>query len=1069
MRAQILNASAGSGKTYRLAYKYVRDVVEHPASYRSILAVTFTNKATEEMKSRILKEIHRLAAGMESPYLADLSRELHLPDEVIRRRAKEVRSSILHDYSHFTVLTIDTFFQRILRAFIKELNLELNYNIELDDVPLIAQGTDALIEQITTDNELRQWLGRFVEEQVEEGRSWDIRSGIRELGRELFKETNKDSIAAARSRDQLAAVMEQLKSRCDAETAVLRGIAARIVATVEAAGGSIADFPYGASGFMGWIRRAAADDRSYQEGYGKRLLAACETEKAWGKPKSLSQQLRPTLQPLVQQARACFDGVQRHLKTYGLLRSTYRSFALLGDLYERIKTLCDEQQLMLLSETKYLLSAFVSNNDAPFIYEKVGNRFERFMIDEFQDTSVKEWENFLPLLRNAMAQADEQTDTVLLVGDIKQSIYRWRGSDWRILHTKAAEDLGPENVRITCLGENYRSLPAIVRFNNAVMGRIVADDNEALNTRLTEGVAEGALDRESLAELHDMLANAYSNTAQIPRRKARNEGYISIDRFNEAESPLIGRICEVLDRGFAPSQILILVRGATDGARIAKELLDFKSRNKEPRYRFDIMTQEALQIGSAPVSTFLTAVMRLAINPDDSLRRALYNQYLGHPFDRPCSDEELRFFRSLRLRSPEEAFERIVLQYELQQRPPEIAYLQALHEQIIAFDSRRVADLPLFLAWWEEHGRNSSLSVGESSRTIEITTVHKAKGLEKPVVIIPACTWETDPHAYTARRANIVWAQAAADDEAADLGRVPLRFSAEVGRSGFAATYYRELVYSHIDNINLLYVALTRAAEELHIFLPVKERELSRQVGALVRRAVTVNGDRCRIEAPAKPDEEPAVIEGRYTRTETTERFEFGSCCGPEAKELPADAVTTVTLDRYPTSQPELRLRLPSQRYFEEESEPELSPRNFGILMHRAFAAATSRAEIDEAVGTMLHEGVLDETTAAELRERIGRALADPTVGSWFDGSWEELRNEAEIIVPGAAETRRPDRVMIRGRRAVVVDYKFGEHADAARYGRQIGAYCHLLREMGYDEVAGYLWYVRLGKVVAVE
>ena len=1052
MRAQILNASAGSGKTYRLAYKYIHDVVQHPFCYRNILAVTFTNKATEEMKSRILKEIHRLASDGDSAYLETLCRDLQLDPGEIRRRARTVRSFILHDYSHFTVLTIDTFFQRILRAFIKELNLELNYNIELETAPILARGADALVEQITTDRELRQWLTRFVEEQVEEGRSWDVRSSIRDLGEELFKEKNKEAIAASRPREELAAIIGRLKRRCDAETAALRKTAEEVVAAVSAAGATPADFPYGLSGFMGWIWRIVSGDKSYQNGYGKRFADACETDKAWGKPTSRSQQLRPALQPLLQQARARFDGIQRHLKTYGLLRDTYRSFALLGDLYARVQQLCDEQQLMLLSETKYLLSEFVRHNDAPFIYEKVGNRFDRFMIDEFQDTSVKEWANFLPLLQNAMAQSDE--NTVLLVGDIKQSIYRWRGSDWKILHSAAAEELGRENVEIINMGENYRSLPEIVRFNNIAISCIVGNDNRMLNNRLDEALAAGTIDPKTRDELHDMLREAYCNIGQQPRRKAEHAGYIAIDRFGREGSPLIERICEVLDRGFAPSDILLLVRGATDGARIAKELLDFKSRNTEERYRFDIMTQEALKIGSAPVSAFVTAVMRLALNPDDSLRRALYNQYLGRPFDRPADEQERIFFRSLRLRSPEEAFERIVIEYRLQERPAEIAYLQALHEQIIAFDSRRIADLPLFLAWWDEQGQNRSLSVGESSRTIEISTVHKAKGLEKPVVIIPACTWELNP-----KSSGFVWAQAA-DDEAAGLGRVPLKFKQEIGESGFSAAYYRELVFSHIDNINLLYVALTRAAEELHIFLPPARTSLN--VGALLRETLTAEEDRCRLT-----DGSDSLV-GRYTRTETGEHFAFGEAAGPEAKHSGAASAVITSLDSYPTARPALQLRLPSQRYFEEEGEVELSPRNFGILMHRAFAAATSEAEIGEAIGSMLREGVLDEAAADELRTRIRTALTDPTVGSWFDGSWQELRNEAEIIVPGAAETRRPDRVMIRGRRAVVVDYKFGEHDQSARYRRQIADYCRLLRQMGYEEVSGYLWYVRLGKVVAV-
>ena len=198
MRAKILNASAGSGKTYQLAYKYVRDVIDQPGLYRHILAVTFTNKATEEMKSRILKEIHRLASGGASPYLGNLCRELSLDERSVRKRAAEVRSKILHDYSRFTVLTIDTFFQRILRAFIKELGIDLNYNVEIETASVLSKGADTLIEQITVDRDLQRWLTEFVQERIDEGRKWDIRDGILSLGGELFKEKNKDALSVPR-------------------------------------------------------------------------------------------------------------------------------------------------------------------------------------------------------------------------------------------------------------------------------------------------------------------------------------------------------------------------------------------------------------------------------------------------------------------------------------------------------------------------------------------------------------------------------------------------------------------------------------------------------------------------------------------------------------------------------------------------------------------------------------------------------------------------------------------------------------------------------------------------------
>ncbi|WP_300798174.1 UvrD-helicase domain-containing protein, partial [uncultured Alistipes sp.] len=832
----------------------------------------------------------------------------------------------------------------------------------------------------------------------------------------------------------------------------LRRTAAEAVGIIAAAGCTVADFPYREKGFAAWFYAVAGGST---DRYGSRVEAACTDDARWGKTGTPSQRLRQQLQPLLRRLCELYDSNVRLWNTCGLLRENYRSFALLSDLYTRVQQLCDEQNTMLLSETKYVLSEFIGHNDAPFIYEKVGNRFDRFMIDEFQDTSVKEWENFLPLLRNAMAQAAPDETAVLLVGDIKQSIYRWRGGDWRLLHGAAREALGAADTQVVALQENYRSLPVVVEFNNRIIGRIVRSDNDELNRSLAEAAARADLPPQTAAELTDTLSEAYRNHAQQPRLTGTHPGYVSVETFDE-RPPVVERICELLDRGFRPGQIMILVRGATDGAKVAAELLEFKRRNTEERYRFDVMTQEALVVGNAPAASFIAAALRLALNPDDTLHRAVYNHYLGRAFDRPLDDEERTFFRSIRLLSPEEAFERIVMRHDIAGDRRQTAYLQAVHEQIIAFCSSKIADIPLWLQWWDETGSGRSLSVEASASAVEITTIHKAKGLEKSVVLIPYCSWQLDPK--TNGVSNIVWAAARGDGS--DAGCVPVRFRQSMAESGFSEEYYREKVYAHVDNINLLYVALTRARESLHVFLPQRS---ARTVGGLLRQSIPTEGGRALLDG----------LEGRCSSTERGERFEFGEFTGPEPpKKEQAARTEHAVLEHYPTSQADLRLRLPSQRYFEEEDEAELSPRNFGILMHRAFEHADDEEQIRRAVERMTADGTLSEAEAPVLRAAIARALEHPVVREWFGGGWQRVRNEHEIVIPagngpGSRTIRRPDRVMTAGRRAVVVDYKFGLR-EKESHRRQIGEYCDLLRQMGYTDVAGYLWYVKRGNIEKV-
>ena len=1044
MRAKILSASAGSGKTYQLAYKYVRDVIENPASYSNILAVTFTNKATEEMKSRIIKEIHTLAAGERSNYTTKLCEELQLDEHTVRQRAREVRSAILHDYSRFSVFTIDRFFQRILRAFIKELGIDLNFSIELDGNTLLDRSADVMVEDLASNRELQRWLTDFMYERMDNDKRWDIRNGILTLGKEIFKERNKEAVSNTCPKDQLREIVENAKATALATQAQIAKIAKQAVDLIKDSGLQNSDFKKTFTVFFDSVvlnprKEPTATIRSRSES-----LDDWFTVKG-GSPAAIAiaEPLRQYLKEIV----TLHDKYTKQWNTADLINENYREFAILTDLYDQVLLMCEQENLMILSETKYLLSKFIANNDAPFIYEKVGTRFERFMIDEFQDTSLKEWQNFLPLLNNAMAQSEDTS--VLLVGDVKQSIYRWRGGDWKILNKMAAENLGTENTKVIPLKENWRSLPEVVKFNNNYIGEVVKLDNGILNQGLESAVAAKQITPALADELKDMLKDAYESHDQIPRRKAEHEGYINISVYDK-RPPIIERIKELLDKGFRPKDIMILVRDKKPGAEIARELLDFKQHNDDPRYQFDVMTQEALIIGTAPIVKFIIAILSLAVNPDDGIAMALYRRYGGEPFEKALTDEENAFLRSIRLLSPEAAFEQIVMHYNLTERPKQTAYIQALHEHIVRFCIDKVADISLFLKWWEESGHTQSLSVEQSERTIEITTIHKAKGLEKPVIIIPFCNWSLDPRTATGFTSSYIWAKAEGNSDFDPIGRMPINCKSAMANSYFAADYYREKVYSHIDNINLLYVALTRAAESLHIFVPTppKNGNINSTVGNVLLS--TLGNTNRKVDGNGLP------------------YYEFGEFTGPCAKSGGVSNIELHTIDNYATAEADMRLRLPSQRYFEDEQSIELSPRNFGILMHRAFAEAKTVEDIYQSIDQMVRDAAISPSEGEHLRREVGKVLDNPTIAEWFAGKWSEVRNENDIIVPNGAPTRRPDRVMIKDRNAVVVDYKFGVERRE-KYAEQLREYMSLLQSIGYTSVKGYVWYVRRGNVEQIE
>ena len=997
------------------------------------------------MKSRIIKEIHLLASGDCSDYTVSLCRELRLDERTVRMRAKEARSNILHDYSRFTVLTIDTFFQRILRAFIRELGIDLNYSIELDTVPVLERSADALVKDITADVDLQRWLTEFNSEQMDNDRTWDIRKAILRLGSELFKERNKEPIRNAVSKAELKRIVGSLVGRAEASKKRVAELAEQALDLMHKAGVGHGDF------FRGFTScfAAIADDPTCE--LNKTVRERVGSTDGWVKKNGGSDAARTLAEPLRQLLAEIFALRERNLRlwnTEALIRDNYRSFALLSDLYDKAMEICEQDRTMLLSETKYLLSEFITDSDAPFIYEKVGTRFDKFMIDEFQDTSFKEWENFLPLLRNAMSQSENTS--VLLVGDVKQSIYRWRGGDWNILRSEAPTALGRGDTEIESLRDNYRSLPVVVGFNNDIIERIVRRDNGLLNAELELACEEGGISAALTVELRDTLADAYIDHSQISRKRAEYDGYVSVSLFDE-EPPLVERIKEILDKGFKPKDIMILTREKRDGIKVAETLLAFKHSNTDLRYGFDVMTQEALIIGSSPVVQFIVAAMQLAVDVDDRVEQAVYRRFFGtNDFSVPLSEEETAFFRSIRLLSPEEAFERIVMRFGLDSRPEYTAYVQALHEQTVRFSTGKAADLRLFLEWWRETGSGKSLSVEQSETTIEITTVHKAKGLEKKVIIIPYCNWKLDPRSSNGLLNTYIWSRPEGDDDVEKLGRFPVAVKQSMSKSYFAADYYREKVWSHVDNINLLYVALTRAVEALHIFIPAPAKTVSTPdtVGKLILDVLP-------------SDKFESAADG-------TRRIEFGEFAPPCADRRKKSDAKHAVVGEYHTCMPDMRLRLPSQRYFEDDASAELSPRNFGILMHYAFANAATVEDVMNAVAQMTRDAVISPAEAERLKRDIEKAFADPVVRSWFDGDWTEVRNENDIIVPHGNTTKRPDRVMIKGRRATVVDYKFGSE-KRSKYNVQIGEYMDLLHRIGYTDVEGFIWYVKLGEIERVE
>ena len=1048
---KLLKASAGSGKTYRLAYEYVRNVVAEPFMYRHILAVTFTNKATEEMKRRILSEIDALANDRQTDYMGMLAEDLKYSRKKIVERAAQARTKILHDYSQFSVLTIDKFFQRIIRAFVKELGIDLNFNLELRTDTLLSSAADALIDEISLNESLRKWITEFVQERIAENKKWSIKEGLIELGSEIFGEQYKRNASLVASRDELERIVSDYSSRAFAVTGAMKAKAGEALEIIRRHGLEIADFPYGKGGFANYFVKIAAGNI---EEPGGRVQGALESDDKWYTKSSAKKNAIiaaiPELRPILEGLCADYEKNIAMLNTAGLLRENFRNFAMLTDLSRKIEEKCTTEGVMPISETNTILNKLVSGNDTPFIFEKAGNHFSRFMIDEFQDTSAMQWENFIPLLRNSLAQSPGEP--VLLVGDVKQSIYRWRGGDWRILAQGIETEFG--EVLSENMATNYRSLGNVVQFNNELIKSCVGIDNAALNAELDEAVAQKVIDRQHADRLRDMLKNAYEGHAQdVPKR--HDEGYVNVTYYplnedRKAVPPIISRIEELQERGYAPTDIAILVRYNAEGVKVANMLLEHKKSHPDSRYTYDVVTQEALLIGSSPVVVFVCACLKLSGMPGDKLNTALYNQWLGQAFDAVPDEAELDFLGRLRTMPLLEAFEHIVMHFGLGQRQEHATYLQAFEEQIIDFGKSTVADIPLFLKWWDENGASQSVSMSDTGNAITIITIHKAKGLQYKAVIIPYCDWKLSPSNRT-----ILWSHGN-DKDISEAGVVPVKYKSKMKRSAFADNFFNELALSHVDNINTLYVAATRAEEELHIMMPEPGKSQSDKISTLIGHSMRITGTESSIGA----------MRGHATDTGHGISVEFGTPVSPQRPHGKNTQTISIPFSPYAT-EGRLKIKYRASRYLEDGATLSVSPRDYGILLHKAFESATSEEDIRTAINAMVANGEIQEAEGVRLSEIVAEAFHDPVISSWFRNDWETVRNEHAIIIPGDSGTRRPDRVMTKGKSAVVVDYKFGLERQGPHI-RQISRYMDLLRQMGYTDIEGYIWYVSGGYVEKV-
>jgi ATP-dependent exoDNAse (exonuclease V) beta subunit len=1055
----IYRSSAGSGKTRTLAKEYLKLALKSRAGYfKHILGVTFTNKSTQEMKDRIIAYLNDFAEGKQNDLSLELQKELGFDAQSFQNYAADVRGEILHNYSQFSISTIDAFFQKVIRSFTREAGLAGDYRLEVENDPIVQEVVDNLLDELGGDKDLTNWVIRYATEEFENERGWDIRKSLQEFSKQIFRDEYKEIESGIIKKTSNP---EFLKKLLDALNEVkylfintIKKLAEEAVNLIKKGNYTYDDFKYAGGGAFSYLVKISkiesVNDFNEKE-KGKRAEGDYQKSINWPAKdtphaKNIQKLAEEKLIPLLNEI---LDFREKHFKTAlsaEVALSNFYSFGLISDISRKLKEYKDENNIMLLSDAPYFLHGVIQESDTPFIYEKVGSFYKNFLIDEFQDTSRMQWSNFFPLLTNALDQGDRS----LIVGDVKQAIYRWRGGDLSLLQREVEEEITKQRVESKNLSSNFRSARLVVEFNNALF--------------------KEASSWVSAETGHALPVEAYTDIAQEISRD--DQGFVDVsfieeneegEKWNEIALNRVPILLEKLQRmGAQMKDIAILVRRNEEGQQIVAHLLNYKnSENAKQDLSYDVVSNESLRLDSAASVNLLLAALKYLSNADDVIARA----QLAYEYSRLNKKESsLSEVFSVANKStfetnlPEaftkqkvylkklplfELTETLVQIFDLGKLNGELTYLQTFQDLVLEFSSRERNDLSEFIDWWEENKTKKSIQVSGEVDAAQIFTIHKAKGLQFKYVIIPFCAWELDHSSFNS---PTLWVQS--DQPPFNgAGYLPIKYSGTLKETLFASYYEEERARSYLDNLNLLYVALTRAEHGLIVMAPhVKNRNHKGKVCEMLFSSMqrsfdsgwSINND-VWISGEWLPKED-----GRKVKVETNR----------------------IELQKYETSQwrEKLVIKQSSKGHFEKAEEGVSEKVKYGIHLHTILSKIKYQNEVEEAIDLMEADGIITNEEKPEIKSLIEELLQDSVIADWFSTEWE-VRTEVPILIPGEGDNRI-DRLLIKNKKAKVIDFKTGEATKSDQ--KQVVSYIETLRKMNFTEVNGYLLYIKTGEIISV-
>lgn len=1065
-RLVIYKASAGSGKTFTLAANYISHLLVNPEAYRHLLAVTFTNKATGEMKERILSQLYGISQELKESegYLAKAQELLseagfkedvsHQPltEKTLRNNAGKALTSILHNYSAFRIETIDSFMLSILRGLAKELELGQGMEIELDTKRVDREGVHDLIEGLKLDSKEMDAVINYIKDTIDNDRNWNVTDDLTQFAGNLHKEaflshSGKLDDLLMEDPDLFIHLRDSLKERKMRTQRNIMVVADSFFDFCNRLGATVEDFNGKSNSPYSIFQKIKNGEKLKNTDITDNKKKYATGEKPWGNKQSRKCKAIDEQGDMLCEMLRTLINILKEENTIELVRRNLYQLQLIGSIDACVKEKSRRENRLLLADTCQILRKMVSDPaDTAFIYEKTGTEIDHILIDEFQDTSGMQWENFRPLLTENASRGKQG----LIVGDVKQAIYRWRDSNADIMARQVDKDMQMAEPHTETLKVNRRSRRGIVEFNNQFFPKLVT--------------ALGIIDENFKGSNFDDVEGEW-----LPKNDGGSVRII--DKDPEAIPEAVAeQVKELLDKGQKPTDIAILTRGNKEIGTLAAWFEAHPEAFAPHEVR--LVSGEAFKLESSDAVRLLVGAMRWVKDEKDIVSLA----HVAIAWHRFVKNDGLAVSDILAMKECHYGLpDAFVTQHaslselplsaliytlfdilEMEKMEGQAAWMQSFFDMVQHYASEKGGTLSEFLKEWDDTLCEKAIPSGEADG-IACMTIHKAKGLEWDSVIVPCDNWNFEKN----NMKPILWVKTN-PDEYEKLPILPIKRVKDMQESDFALQYDEETRQIWMDNLNLLYVAFTRPKSNLVIIKEAKKDSTQASISTIADFIdLGLTSQETEEEESPEAGEEESPEAGEPTSSQSSDQPEKPNPL------LPHSETVEVGFHAAPVELP-FRQSNSSRTYINRGDDSPMSEFiERGNLLHEVFAHIGKAEDAQQAIEELFTQGIIDAEEREEIAHIVDEALRQPEVSEWFSGRYE-LFNECTILTmeEGIVVQKRPDRVMRSADKTIVVDFKFGE--PVGKHKRQVGAYMSLLRQMGFENVEGYLWYVTQQLIVRV-